>query len=380
LLVFLQNTHMKKIILFFLILLSTFYKLYAQQHKIANASVDSFIRQNMKDHDIPGMAVAVVYKGSVIKISAYGTANLEWQLPVTIHSSFQIASTTKLLTSTIIMKCIYEKKLAINDPIEKYVDSIPDNWKGMKIQHLLNHSSGVKTYKYEGYAPLDKVVRDLKDSTLVYPFGTDQMYASGDYILIRFILERIYKKPFEDILKEVISIPAGMNDGGFDMEKTVSQWMETVQVNQKVPTYYGPKGQKVPYKFIYPAYTYPAGGYFASVDDLSKWAIALDKGIYFPRQIESALAYQRDSIGNKLSSFSAVGWGIDEHKGILFGGHSGGPALGDVIRFPNEGYTFIVLCNDGEALPYFANAIATFYINRLPFTRKMEKFKRTKGL
>jgi hypothetical protein len=60
----------------------------------------------------------------------------------------------------------------------------------------------------------------------------------------------------------------------------------------------------------------------------------------------------------------------------MYAGHSGGPGLGDVWRFPKEGYTFIVLTNDGELLPNMARAIASFYIKDLPPNLQIEKFER----
>ena len=371
---------MRKLIFFSLTFLSIACNLRAQQFKKLNARADSFIMENMKNLDIPGMAVGVVYKGKIIKMSAYGTANLEWKTPVSVHTNFQIASVSKLLATTVIMKSIYEKKLNFEDLVEKYIDSIPASWRGMQIKHLLNHSSGIKFYKGDPSASLEQVVHALKDSTVAFPYGTNQSYVSGDFIMAQYILEKVYHQTYPESVKQVVAVPAGMTDGGFDMAKRVSGWYETVQIPQRSPTYYGPRGNKIPYVSYYGWYAYAAGGYFASLSDMVNWAVALDKEVYFPRQVELDMAYPRDSIGGKLSGFSKVGWGSGDYKNIIFGGHSGGPAFGDLVRFPNEGYTIIVLCNDGEVLPYFANALSTFYIKGLPFTLKMQKFKRTKSL
>ena len=67
---------------------------------------------------------------------------------------------------------------------------------------------------------------------------------------------------------------------------------------------------------------------------------------------------------------------MENENGIQYAGHSGGPGLADILRFPDEGYTFIVLSNDGELLPYFSRAIASFYIPNLPAKLKIEKFER----
>ncbi|MCU0405118.1 MAG: serine hydrolase, partial [Chitinophagaceae bacterium] len=83
----------------------------------ANKRVDKFINATIKALGIPGMAVAVVKNGSILKMSAYGMANVEWNTKVTTHSTFQIASCTKLLTSTLLLKAIYTGKINLDDHI-----------------------------------------------------------------------------------------------------------------------------------------------------------------------------------------------------------------------------------------------------------------------
>ena len=346
------------------------------KESIANNSVDTFVNTKMKDLKIPGMAVAVIKNGKIIKISTYGIANLEWQNKVTEHTNFQIASCTKLLTSTLLLKAINNGKLRLNDFIEKYVDSIPQQWKGIQIKHLISHSSGLKEFNGDLYASTDAVVRALKDSTLEYMPGKGQHYAQADFMLLGYILERIYRKQFTEIIHDEIAVPFKMNDGRYDMEQKKGTFMRTDQVNQKATTYYDLEGKLEVYKFMYAQATYPAGGYFASINDMVNWAVGLDKEIFFTKDFSEKFIYGRDSIGNKISEFTKVGWALENEKGILYAGHSGGPGLGDVWRFPKEGYTFIVLSNDGELKPNFARAIASFYIKDLTPKLDIEKFER----
>jgi len=343
----------------------------------ANKSVDTFIQSRMKSLGIPGLAVAIVKDGKIIKQSAYGIANLEWDSKATTHTNFQIASCTKLLTSTLVLKAVYKGKLTLEAPVGQYIDSVPAAWSNIKVKHLLNHSSGLKYFYGDPYAPTATIVRSLKDSALAYAPGSSQSYQSFDYVMLGYVLERIYKKPFPDILRDEVTKPLQMNDGSFDMEyKTPSAIMRWVLVPQKAPTYFGPANKKWMYKFSYAHYTYTAGGYFASIDDLSKWAIALDKNVLFPASFSHDLIYGRDSIAGQPAEFSHAGWPTGFDGGIQYAGHSGGPGLGDILRFPKEGYTFIVFSNDGELLPGFARAIAPYYIKGLSPATQIEKFER----
>jgi len=251
---------------------------------LVNQQVDTFIKSKMKALHIPGMAIAVVKNGVAIKVSTYGMANLEWNRKVTRSTNFQIASCTKLLTSTLLLKAVYNKKIEFNDYIDKYIDSVPVAWKGMQIKHLISHASGLREFTTNSYATTALVVKSLKDSTLEYIPGNGQHYAQADFMLMGYILEKIYKKPFVTLLKDEVLSPLKMNDGGYDMEQKVGSFLRVNLINEKATTYYEMERKLYAYKFIYPQFNYTAGGYFASINDMIKWAVGLDKEILFSKE------------------------------------------------------------------------------------------------
>ena len=344
--------------------------------KAINAAVDSFITEKMKALKITGIAIAVVRNGEVINQSVYGMANLEWNAKVSSHTNFQIASCTKLMTSTLLLKAISTGKIHLEDPVGLYLDTIPDAWKSIRIKHLISHSSGLREFKGDPYTPIDIVVRSLKDSTLEYSPGTGQHYAQADFMLLSFILGKIYHKSFPDLVNDEIAIPLKMNDGGYDMETKTGSLMRTKLIKERATTYYDLKGSMQGYKFIYPQFYYSAGAYYASISDLTNWAIGLDNDVLFSKQLVDGMIYGQDYIGEKKSSYTQAGWILENENGITYAGHSGGPGLSEILRFPKEGYTFIVLSNDGELLPGLARAIASFYIKGLPPKFIVEKFDR----
>lgn len=341
-----------------------------------NQRVDTFIKSKMNALNIPGIAVAVVKNGVAIKVSTYGIANFEWKQKVTLHSNFQIASCTKLLTSTLLLKALYNNKIALNDFIEKYIDSVPNAWKGIQIKHLISHSSGLREFSGNPYTATESVVKSLKDSTLEYIPGNGQHYAQADFMLLGYILEQIYKKSFTELLNDEVLVPLKMNDGGYDMEQKIGSFIRTNLIKEKATTYYEIDKKLYAYKFVYPQFNYTAGGYFASISDMANWAIGLDREVLFNKSFSEDYIYGRDSIKHQVSNYTKAGWILENENGIRYAGHSGGPGLADILRFPDEGYTFIVLTNDGEVLPYFARSIASFYIPKLPEKLKIEKFER----
>jgi serine-type D-Ala-D-Ala carboxypeptidase len=367
---------MKPVQLFLPLCLLNFNLFGQTKETIAGKSIDTFITSKMKALGIPGMAVAVVKNGEKIKVSTYGMANLEWDRKVTPRSTFQIASTTKLLTSTLLLKALFNGKIKLEDPVEKYMDAVPPAWKDIQIKHLISHSSGLREFKGDTYASTATVIQSLKDSALQYVPGKGQQYAQADFMLLGYILEKIYGKPFTKLMADEVTVPLKMKDGGYDMEQKTGSFLRTNLIKEKVTTYYDLGGTLQAYKFIYPQYNYTAGGYFASINDMVNWAIGLDRESLFTKMFSQEYIFGRDSIGHKLSVYTRAGWILENENGVQYAGHSGGPGLADILRFPGEGYTFIVLANDGELLPYFARAIASFYITSLSSKPKIEKFDR----
>ena len=375
---------MKKIITAFLILTSCFTYGQAIYDKI-NQEVDDFVISKMNELKISGLAIAVIKDGKIIYESVNGFGNLEWKDKVTEHSNFQIASCTKLLTSTLLLKTIYNKKIDLNESISTYLDSLPKEWGKIKVKNLISHSSGIPDFpeNFSYYVSTEKAVQQLKTMSLLYEPGTKSQYGQTEFMLLSYIFEKIYKKPFVQIIHDEVAMPLNMNDGSYDNEYKVSSsplgvggYMQTELVKEKVTTYYDDKGKLLSYKFLYPQYQYSAGGYFASISDWVNWAIGLDKNILFPLDSADSLIYSQDKIGDKNASFSKVGWVVAKEGIIMYGGHSGGPGLGDILRFPKEKVTIITLSNDGELLPGISRAIASWYVDGLSSKLVITKFDR----
>ncbi len=84
----------------------------------------------MAERQIPGMQVAVVKYGIVLKKGSYGMANLEDRVPVTDSTLFPIASMSKAFTCAAVLLLVEEGKLGIDDSVGKYFESLPAGWEG----------------------------------------------------------------------------------------------------------------------------------------------------------------------------------------------------------------------------------------------------------
>src|SRR5437870_1609445 len=105
--------------------------------------VDEFVNAEMQRRRIPGLSIAVVKNGRVIKAKGYGLANVELNVPATPETIYQSGSVGKQFTATLVMMLVEEGKMSLDDHINKYIPDAPDIWKAITLRHLLTHTSGI---------------------------------------------------------------------------------------------------------------------------------------------------------------------------------------------------------------------------------------------
>jgi CubicO group peptidase (beta-lactamase class C family) len=331
--------------------------------------IDEVVNREIKELGIPGMAVAVVHDGKLAYFKSYGIANSEWNEPVTKNTAFQIASVTKLFTSTLVMKYMQEGKIDLDDPVTKYLADAPAAWSTVRIKHLLSHQSGIpwpasiggflgtRASTSDKPASKEQVYKDMKDSAMVFKPGEKESYINGDAFVLQMVLEKIGGKNITELFNEELFTPLKMTHSGFDQETRnfPAQVMKPVKNKSQIFT----KGKTEPliYKSFYNPTSYCSGGLYMSVDDAVKWAIALDKGDFLKSSIVEQLKTKMPLNG----SFTALGWNLEVFSGHEGFGHSGGPGLGDILRFPEKKLTIIVFTNYADMYPYIAAYIAKLF-------------------
>src|SRR5262249_12609316 len=101
------------------------------------ATIDEYIRTEMKRRCIPGLALVVIKNGEVVKMNGFGFADIEHGVPVTPDTVFDLASVTKQITATAIMRLVDQGKIKVDDPISQYLPGSPGRWNRITIRHLL---------------------------------------------------------------------------------------------------------------------------------------------------------------------------------------------------------------------------------------------------
>jgi CubicO group peptidase (beta-lactamase class C family) len=122
----------------------------AQDTRALVRYVDSVATAAVTEHRTAGVSVAVVKNGRTVLAKGYGFADLENDVPATVETVYRIGSITKQFTSAAIMRLMEQGKLSLDDTLQKFLPNFPTQGNHVTVRHLLNHKSGIKSYKSLG--------------------------------------------------------------------------------------------------------------------------------------------------------------------------------------------------------------------------------------
>jgi beta-lactamase class C len=172
--------------------------------------LEASIIHAMEKKKIPGLAVAVVYKGKIVYIKGFGVRSINTKEPVNQHTVFQLGSVSKAISSTLALVLKREQFLHLDQPIE----IIPELQSGTTLRHILNHSTGFPSGGFNrlienGASPL-QVQKKLVGLEPIGAPGEKFAYHNVVYNLVVQIIEHQTGQPFEAILQQKLLRPLGM--------------------------------------------------------------------------------------------------------------------------------------------------------------------------
>ena len=164
-------------------------------------------------------SVAISEGGKILYSKSVGITDLYTKKRATNATKYRIGSISKMFTSVMIFKAVEENKLTLDQTIEAYFPSVP-NAKKITISHLLNHRSGIYNITNSGdywkYYTQPKtqaeMVAFIAKTKSDFEPDSKADYSNSNYILLSYILEKVYKKPFGDILTEKITKPLNLKN------------------------------------------------------------------------------------------------------------------------------------------------------------------------
>lgn len=331
--------------------------------------LDAAARQGLADAAANGAVVAVRSPAGTWK-QAYGMANPDTKTPMSTEIYQRVGSITKTFTGTVVQQLAQDGRLALDDPITKYVPEVP-NGGDITLRMLLNMTSGLASYTLDENF-MDELFKDpsktwTPDQLLATGLALPPLFAPGEkfnysntnFILLGKVVEKVTTKPFEQVLETMVvsqlglastSMPSGTDPypsphaQGFTLQGTADGVTTPVNTTGWNPTWAWTAGQMV-----------------STADDLLDYGRALGTG-------QGLLG--RDAQIARLSSFPEGG-GYGLAVGCLDGwvGHTGElPGYNTSVFYDTRSDTTVVVlansdipsgaCTESKTLPGTPQALA----------------------
>lgn len=330
-----------------------------------NEKVDKLFAQWDKP-DSPGCALGVIKDGKIVYKRGYGSANLDYNTPLSSESVFNLASTSKQFTAAAILLLVQRGAISLDDDIRKYLPELPKYEAPVTVSHLGRHTSGIRDF-WELMAMADRKPDEPFSSGEVFELvarqkrlnfkpGEKSIYSNSNYVLLAEIVRRVSGKSLREFADENIFRPLGMANTQFKDDRTAV-------VKNRVISYTPISGGRFR-QFVDTTEAMGAGNMLATVEDLAKW----DQNFY-DNKVGGELFGQQLLTRTKLNSGEELPYGFgmlnEEYRGSKAASHDGA-FMGfrtEIVRFPEQRFTVICLCNVSEANPRaLAKEVADLYL------------------
>jgi len=326
--------------------------------------VDEYIQAQMEERHVPGLAIAVLRGGSIVKAKGYGLANIEHSVPVRPNTIFQSGSLGKQFTSAAVMMLVEEGRLKLDDPISRYLDGTPDTWADITVRHLLTHTSGIREYEervdYTRDYTEEEFVGIAADQPLDFVPGESWSYSNTGYVLLGILLGKVAGSRWGDFVQERIFDRIGM-----ETARIVS---DTDIIPNRAAGYRLVDGELKNQEWVSPFFNSTAdGALYFSVLDVAKWDAALYTEELLTKESLSAMWTPVKLKSGKQINYG-FGWALTDFRGHRIVEHSGhwqGFAA-FIARYIDDSLTVVVLANQANLSPgIIAHGVAGHYDSEL---------------
>jgi CubicO group peptidase (beta-lactamase class C family) len=353
-----------------LIMLFLYLPLSAQGY-LSMKKFRKYIYQVMDVWKVPGVAVGVIYKGNVILAEGYGYRDVEKMLPANRHTIFAIGSSTKAFTTLTMGILVDEGKLDWEQPVKNYLPDFemydPYVSEHMTPRDLVIHNSGLPRHDSMWYGSkrtrkeLYDVLHYLEPSK---GFRSAYQYQNLMYMTAGYLVGRITKSSWEEVVQKRILDPLGMTSTNF-----------SVNVSQKSDNYalpYEEEEEKIKQVPFYSGFSDvhanfgPAGSISSNITDMLKWVkLHLQEGKWNDLQIINKSTLQQihtpqiiagGTVAKLLGDFKefscptyGMGWFIHHFRGHKILHHGGNiDGFSAMVSFmPENKSGVVVLTNKG---------------------------------
>lgn len=305
------------------------------------AKIERYVNAAEKDWGFQG-SVLISRGKEVIFKTGLGAADLEKELPNSPRTRFLIASITKVLTATAVMKLAESRKIGLEDPVVRYLPDLKDVLgRDVRISHLLSHSSGLPEFSpgaaggmkiTEPVGPL-ALIDAIRGREPLFAPGREARYSNIGYVVLGLVIEKATGEGYYDWLGGHVLKTLGMNDTGMCAAYPFRPDFARGYVEDR-----GGELQRAP--FIHPSWGYSAGALYSTVEDLFNFDRALSSpGFLASGSLEAMFRPRNQSF--------CFGWLVNTVFGRRSDAHGGGaPGYSAwVERWPEDDVFIAVLSN-----------------------------------
>jgi CubicO group peptidase (beta-lactamase class C family) len=319
--------------------------------------LDAFIEAQMRQNQIPGMAVAVTQGARILYLQGYGKADSNQA--VTPTTPFYIGSVTKSFTALAVLQMVEEGKVDLDNSIQTYLPwfSLADEThaSAITVRQLLNQTSGMARgdHNRDALAPaatIEEGVKNLKHVQPSQPPGTAFQYFNANYTILGLLVEHVSGLAYEEYLQERIFEPLEMKHSFTD--PVAAAPLGLAQGHTQLLGF--PFSRQQPHL----AFDLPAGFIITTAQDMAHYLIAQgNEGKFEERQVLTPhwMRVMHQSL-NEIGSSYAMGWESSTIDGTRTIQHSGSleTFYARAVLLPEQEYGLAILINQNGLLNLLA--------------------------
>jgi CubicO group peptidase (beta-lactamase class C family) len=308
--------------------------------------LDGSLERVRQSFSIPGMAIGIVENGEPVYVRAFGVRDLETGEPVTVHTSFHVASLTKTFTTAALMQLIEQQRLALDAPIAQYVPAFANS--PITVTQLMTHSAGLKDIAPPSKAfaedALNKYAISLAKHEVAYPPGQGWGYTDAAFNLLGAAIESITDTPYPRYIQTEVLNKAGMHESSFELPDPLGDtaWPHTGKV-------FVSRASEYPYDRAMA----PSSGLNSSINDMTRWAalhVNRDPALLSAGSYEAMFKHHLDSSWEGMAM--GLGWQLEKRGDSWLPRHYGQEHgfTTSITLYPQQRRAIVILSN-GETTP-----------------------------
>lgn len=325
-------------------------RVVSEQPRVSDAKLSGFeakLDSLRKAYKVPGLSVAIIQHDSIIYQRGLGYANIESELPATPITTYRIASLTKPIASTILLRQEQDGGLSIQDSIKKFIPGYEEYYREVRDYVMTNQPE---------YAPMIQDFHFERDDITIWHHlthtaenvpGDAFKYNGFLFGALSRVMELKLGKPFHEIVEDQILKPCNMQYSASSQDQASP---ETLELLARPYEYLVDEDRLIPSE--YPdTDVNAASGIVSNVIDLAKFDKAINEHLLIRAETqEAAWTNQVNNAGENIPY--GLGWFVQDQNGERVIWHYGWHPeafSGLYLKFPESGLTLFLLAN-GENL------------------------------